>query len=161
MIKTVQFTLVVFLIATIISCDQDGNNTVEPPKGVIPVKVAQELQTNFLKTREGVINAEIGYQDSREVWWSIDELKQYIAYVEQESAKQGKKNLGLRVYFGATAATMEYKNGLSTLFFVPTFNNGKNKAAVFSMIPPDDGDENNYEIDPLNRGTVGDPPIGY
>jgi len=115
---------------------------------------AKELNQNFVKTRGKAIDRTIGKKDAISAWFSIDELKEYIAFVEKEGKQKGITVNGLRVYFGAYADTdIEIpKKNMSTVFFVPTQANlGSGNGG--------DGDNSDIgDIDGLNNGGLGEPP---
>jgi hypothetical protein len=120
----------------------------------INFKEAQELNLNFVKTRTKSIDIAIGKKDAISSWFSLEEIKNYISYVEEQAKLKDLNVNGLRVYFGAYSNSINNvsKKGLATVFFVPT------QAKIKSDI--DGGDENSdiIDIDALNDGQVGDPP---
>ena len=126
------------------------------PKKCISVEEAKELQQNWCDHRAHHLHKCLGHEDSREFWWSVEELEEYLAYVKAESASQGIENPGIRVYFGAySSKKCRHGKGLSTLFFAPTGARGK------SLGKGDKSDPNNYDIAPLNRGGGDYPPSDY
>lgn len=122
------------------------------PEKSISVAEARELQENWKSTRGKAIEAELGHRDTREFWYSLDELQEYLEYVRDQSRKQGVTHLGLRIYFGAYPKK-DVRQGNSTLFLAPTKRTIKEDG--------EEEDENNYEIDPLNDSQGGWPPINY
>lgn len=123
-----------------------------PPK-CISVEKARGLQNNWQKSRGKEIERGQGYEDTREFWYSVAELQEYLDYVKENSAQQGINNPGVRIYFGAYEKS-ENRKSYSTVFLAPTME----KALL-----EDDSDspENNYEIDPLNDSAGGVPPTKY
>ncbi len=135
------------------------------PKGLISPEEARELNQEFIKTRSKELNKIVERiskkpkkKDALSSWFSLEELKKYIAYVEEEGTKKGKKISGLRVYFGAYSKkeTDLKKQNLSTVFFVPT------ELKVGSLqkdgITGDEGIADINDIDGLNNGSTGHPP---
>lgn len=119
---------------------------------------AKELNQNFVKTRTKVIDEAIGKKDAISSWFSLEDLKEYIAYVESDGKAKGITVDGLRIYFGAYAKNDNNpnKSNLSTVFFVPTEakkntleSNGVNSLAKSSDIE---------SINALNDGQTGNPP---
>lgn len=100
-------------------------------------------------------------EDTRDVTFSIDDLKQYIAYVEKIANKKGLKGLGLRFYFGAYPKNDPTPNikypGYTTLFFMPTHQveSDSNSANKFFYFAEDQLMEN---VNPGNLGHAGSPP---
>ena len=119
---------------------------------------AKELNQNFVKTRTKAIDEAIGKKDAISSWFSLDDLKEYIAYVESDGKAKGITVNGLRIYFGAYAKNdiNPNKSNLSTVFFVPTEvkkstleNNDVTALAKSSDVE---------SIDALNDGQTGNPP---
>ncbi|NAS30063.1 hypothetical protein GTQ40_03690 [Flavobacteriaceae bacterium R38] len=135
----------------------------EKPKKVISVEEARSLQDFWCKTRGKAIEEECGYVDCREFSYSIKELEEYIAFVKHEAKEKGykKKSLGLRIYLGTYPPEGDKHDGLSTVFITPTGKKKNRPGGSGKEGVTDDRDDNIYEIDPLNRGGVGDPPINY
>lgn len=123
-----------------------------PPK-CISVEKAKGLQSNWQKSRGKEIERVQGYVDTREFWYSVAELQEYLDYVKEKSAEQGINNPGVRIYFGAYEKS-EQKNSYSTVFFAPTMEK-------VLLEGDSDSPENNYEIDPLNDSAGGVPPTKY
>lgn len=125
-------------------------------KGLISVKEAKELENLYKKEFYTAINdgklAEYpDYEGAvRDVWFSIDELKDYISYVEKYVKSQEYESPGLRVYFGAK--NQEGGNGKiyprQTVFFVPTAQSrGDAKNEQFNIL----------SLERLNYGNAGIP----
>ncbi len=122
------------------------------PKKCISVEEARELQQVWCDTRTPEIDRCIGFEDTREFWWSVEELMEYLKYVKRKSKKQGIENPGIRMYFGAYPdSKCKMKRGYSTLFLAPT-------GAPAGVGKDGDDDPNNYNLDPLNGGSSRIPP---
>ena len=115
------------------------------PTKCIPVAEAKQLQQNWINTRAGEIKKALGFEDVREIFYTVAELEEYLEYVKTESSKQGFSNPGIRIYFAAHDDTNSKK---ATVFLAPT----EDKTV---------SSDNNYNIDPLNRGGHGWPPHNY
>ncbi|RMA58877.1 hypothetical protein [Ulvibacter antarcticus] len=115
------------------------------PTKCISVTEGKELQASWVTSRAATLKTLIGGDDSREVFWSVDELQEFLDYVKEMSASQGIINPGVRVYF---AAHNTDSNNKATVILAPT--NGNSSAS-----------NNNYNIDPLNGGVTGWPPNNY
>lgn len=115
------------------------------PLKCITVEEARKLQDNWESTRAKIIDSNLGKIDSREFYYTIEELEEYLAYVKDESQKQGINNPGVRIYLGAYD---DSKSNYATVFIAPT--EGETKSS-----------KNNYSIDPFNFGQSGHPPKGY
>ena len=74
-------------------------------------------------------------------WHSLEDYKNYIAYIEAEAKKHGVEVSGNRVYFGHQDPVNGSKKGQLTYFFTPTYLDeatGKHEAfGTFTM--SDDG----------------------
>ena len=126
---------------------------------------AKELNQNFIKTKgkalDKIVEKEEGHpheKDAISSWFSLDELKEYIAYVEEQGKEQGIDVNGLRVYFGSYAKNDKKaaKKGLSTVFFVPTEARvgAQQKDGLGNEEAPSDVEG----IDGMNSGGLGQPP---
>lgn len=125
------------------------------PKKCISIEQARKEQDEWVVTRGKDIRECEGYEDTREFWYSLDELQEYLDYVREKSREQGVKKPGIRFYLGAYPTTKE-KRGYSTMFLAPT------KEAPGEMESADeDSDPNNYEIEPYNTMGSGWPPQEY
>jgi len=127
----------------------------EKPKKCISVEGAKALQIKWQESRAKDIDLAQGYQDTREFWYSVEELQEYLNYVKEKSTEQGVKNPGIRIYFGAYPKS-SIKKSYSTVFLAPT----KERSA-----PAEDETSvnavNNYDIEPLNESSGGMPPFTY
>lgn len=155
--------LLVVMFFSIVSCkkgDTDPKPT-PPPKQVIDYEQALELEKEFIDSRYEFINEVLEYKDTREYWFDLETLKQYIAYVEYESNKLGYENLGIRIYKGAYPKNSNYKDaGFSTVFLVPTGDkrpDDKGSIVSFSMSSAVNNDNIN-ELQALNFAHGGKPP---
>ena len=101
----------------------------------------------------------LGKPDNRSAWWSLTDLKNYIAYAENQAKNLKYTMDGIRVYLAAHPN--ELNGGFTTVFIAPT---GYKSKAEGSMIDGDSqniGDGGSGDIpgaDPLNRGGNGNPP---
>lgn len=125
------------------------------PTQCIPVDTAKELQDQWVNTRAQEIRNGQGFQDTREFWFSLEVLQQFIDYIKEESPAGSKP--GVRIYFGAYPPGQGSGNGkgFSTVFLAPTLE--KASAADSTQTTQ----VNNYDIDPLNQGDGGMPPTEY
>lgn len=123
------------------------------PLKCIPIEEARKLQEIWKSSRGKEIERAQKYVDTREFWYSLAELEEYLNYVKQKSAEEGVSNPGIRIYFGAYPEAGS-KKSYSTVFLAPT-------KPLDSMENTEDTQENNYSIDPLNHGQGGVPPVDY
>jgi hypothetical protein len=121
------------------------------PKGIITPKEAKQLNDAFTKRCE-LISEEITKRpDNRSSWYSLEDIKAYLKYAENQARELGYEMNGIRIYCGAYPTT-DGKAGYSTSFIVPTAKivDGKDGGGGDkSDIPDGDG---------LNDGQQGDPP---
>lgn len=115
----------------------------DPEKAIddqlISISQADSLSNEYVKTRYNLISESLGYDDDRTFWFSMATLENYIAYVKKESAKNGYKNLGLRIYNAAypeKSDTTWPKPGYSTVVVVPTFDEEYPERSGFVPMPP-------------------------
>ncbi len=126
------------------------------PEKCISVEEAKELQQVWCDTRTPEIDKCLGFEDTREFWWSVEDLQEYLKYVKKMSRKQGIDNPGIRMYFGAYPETKcKMKKGYATLFLAPT------GAPAGGLGKDGDNSPNNYNIESLNGGSSRIPPKVY
>lgn len=161
--KTVLKSLVPFFIVLLfIVISSSCNPKVDPPKQTISYERADSIENNFTATRSRIIREYLGYEDTRDFWFSLDTLKKYIEYVEYEAKKKKLSNLGIRVYFAAYPPSNSGIDslGYSTVFFAPTAEQEPSPLKQ-GFVPFDPENENIEGIDALNYGGGGIPPNNY
>jgi len=149
--------LTVFLFS---ACEE----IIDPPQQAISVEEADRLEEEFKATRSAVLDTALGFEDTRDFWFSLDTLKKYITYVEQQGKLRGKENLGIRIYFAAYPPNGNYPDpGYSTVFLVPTAQDrGLNSLRKgFMPVSADDLNQNIDSIAALNYGGGGIPPNDF
>ncbi|OAB78821.1 hypothetical protein [Cochleicola gelatinilyticus] len=115
------------------------------PKNCITPTEAKQLQENWMDTRALYIKNETGSEDVSNVFYTVEELEEYLTYVKNESKKQGIDSPGIRIYF---AAYNDSKSKKATVFLAPTEGDAASS-------------NTNYKLDPLNKGVGGWPPAPY
>lgn len=125
----------------------------ERPAKCITVEEARSLQDYWKETRGREIEKGQKYEDTREFWYSVAELQEYINYVKEKSADQGIDNPGMRIYLGAYPS-QGGKKGLSTIFLTPTMDDTSVQGSQTIRL-------NNYSIEPMNDSQQGWPPTNY
>lgn len=123
----------------------------EKPKGCISLEEAKKLEANYVNIIEKTLSRSLDEEECREFWWPLEDIEEYIAYVKEEAAKKGYKNLGFRFYLGK----YDGEKGQTTLFIAPT-REGEEKERGFGG-----NNENCYEIPAFNGGYGGIPPKNY
>lgn len=109
----------------------------------------QNLHRTRLQSAVGV-----PYEDNREFWFDLDELKCYIEYVERFGSDNGYNNLGMRVYLGAKD---EGDGRIRTQAFF--YGTGRFAGAGgFTQSGPGIVEPNLPGIDALNKSASGLPP---
>jgi hypothetical protein len=133
------------------------------PTQLITKKFAKELQLNFMKFRASIIAKYIKKEDANAVWFSVEELENYIHYIKTKGEKTGYNVNGIRFYFGVYPDDKKYaeKAGLMTLFLTATGKKIKTPSATgiqtFALIH-ENGDADISSIEPMNYGSIGRPP---
>ena len=147
------FTMSLLTVLLFSACEQ----IIDPPQESITVEQAKILQNEFITTRAGIINDSLNIIDTRDIWFSLDTLKKYITYVEQQGERLGKENLGIRIYFAAYPDEPNYPDpGYATVFLVPTaLEESPLKSGFFPVQPVN---QNIDGLNALNYGTGGIPP---
>ncbi|UOB17709.1 hypothetical protein [Abyssalbus ytuae] len=102
--------------------------------GAIPREKALELQDYYIETRAQILRDSFGYQDARSFTISLYKLERYLEYVKYVGEERDLPNMGLRFYLGAKSPVSEndtLKEGLSTMFIVPTTSPGEKQEGTF------------------------------
>tara|TARA_R110001583_G_scaffold61806_1_gene182287 strand:- start:99 stop:524 length:426 start_codon:yes stop_codon:yes gene_type:complete len=130
------------------------------PNGLISPEKAKEMNQEFIKTRSKELDKIVEKLDNKpkkkdalSSWFSLEEIKNYIAYVESKASDVN----GLRVYFGAYGKKATEKSNVSTVFLVPTRLKPETiqKGGIAGGFNSDIGD-----VEALNNGSTGHPPSG-
>jgi len=151
------FMVSVFTISLFSSCEEP----IDPPQQSITPEEANVLEEEFKETRARILNDTLGFVDTRDFWFSIETLKEYIAYVEQEGERLGKQNLGIRIYFAAYPQESNYPDpGFSTVFLAPT-GQDVGSGLENGFFPIEHHDETLDGVNPLNFVHGGQPPNDY
>ena len=147
-----------FIIFSSCTDSPKSNKPTAPPSGIISSKEAMQLDAEYTRTRVPAIDSAIGMKDNRSSWWSLQDIKDYIAYAEEQAKDQGYKLEGLRIYQGAYPKDYSDRKvaGYSTVFIVPTGVKTDRQTGSFFSINMQGSDITS--ISPLNRGHQGDPP---
>ncbi|MFA7447545.1 MAG: hypothetical protein WCY77_03840 [Weeksellaceae bacterium] len=172
--KKLHYLFLATLLFTLNACKNDDDKPqpssvcmievpCEDPVGLVSVADAKVMEDHYKNEFYGILNEIKGGQypgydgPVRDIWFDLDELKQYIAYVENYAASNGYSDLGLRVYMGAKDELGQdgqvYPR--QTIFFVPTTRISDTGQGGVGQ----DGfqDQNLLGIDRLNYGNAGIP----
>ncbi|OEK07749.1 hypothetical protein A8C32_16725 [Flavivirga aquatica] len=112
----------------------DGNNpTYAAPKKIIPINKGIDLFKEYHKNRTKLIEPHLrrlyndsSFIDTKFVWYSLDEIKEYIAYIEKVQKTNPSYNVtGIRLYYGAYSNKHEKFPNQQTFFMVPTMKSEK------------------------------------
>jgi hypothetical protein len=128
------------------------------PKQLISADKAKELNQNFISKRGDLHDKALGREDANAVWYSLEELENYIEYIKSTGAENGYIVDGIRFYFGVYSEDEEKdKAGYTTLFLSPT---GKNAGQISKLTDPEEegNSQDLVTIEPLNFGSMGNPP---
>ena len=126
------------------------------PKGVISQEQAKFLNDEWTLYRKAAVDSAAQKQgkkvDTRSSHWTLETIENYLAYAKNQADSLGYNMTGITVYLGVYGKnTDETKNGLTTMFLVPTGVEARSQASSF-MLPPSKKD---LPIPPLNDGSGG------
>lgn len=124
------------------------------PKGLITPSEAKTLDQAFNSRHQLISDSIVKRPDNRSSWYAIEDLRNYLNYAENQAKDLGHTMDGIRLYLGSYPDT-DNKNGLTTLFFVPTGNENTSKGSVISI---QNGSPDIQGADGLNLGSNGYPP---
>ena len=111
-------------------------------KSLITVEEAREMHENWIKSRGAILDKYRGKPDCRDFVFSVADLKKYLDHISSTSTMA---NPGIRIHFGAYGPTLEDE---VTVFMCAT--KGVSGDA-----------ETDYDIQPINKGWQGFPPIDF
>lgn len=113
----------------------------------LPLASAELLASNYKKNYLKLINETYKTSDAKTIWFSLDDLKNFIWQVEYHAINAGAEispeDLGIRIYYGQYPTEAEIKNNAS-LQVLPEFGG---KHTLF-MVPTVLQDTVNMEFDP-------------
>ena len=128
------------------------------PKDTITVAQAKILSKNWEQNNPLEVDSTLEVEGSnkkiRSVWWSLEEVKEYLHYAKSKSDSLGYKMTGVRVYLGNYGKDPDpFKKNRNTMFMVPTGAKKQSKASSLNIfLPPQDPD---IPAPPLNEGQGG------
>lgn len=134
----------------------------DEPTQLITTNIALDLNKRYNEKRSGLILSDIGKEDANAVWYSLEELENYINYIKTKGIEKGIEVDGIRFYIGVYPEdVVKYKEkaGLTTIFLSPTKKKTSN-ISERSLVDTSSVEENIdvTEIEPLNYGGYGNPP---
>lgn len=138
----------------------------DEPQNLISADVARLLNSNYNQTRHRLISSSIQREDANAIWYSIEELENYINYAKRKARDQNYSLTGLRFYLGAYPEnSQDYGEaaGLTTVFVSPTgrrLNVQKGSVLNLPATTMQQVEENPdiESIDAMNYGGMGHPP---
>lgn len=145
-LKKVGTVLLGALLVTLAACQQgpkkqepsepvsEEQERVEPPSGIISLEESKSLYDNYTKNRLDIIqryeaerSPEKKFEASRFTSFTYDDIKQYMAYIEQEAKEAQVDISSLRFYFANYPDQEDFPDGKkivhprqNSLFIVPT-----------------------------------------
>lgn len=161
--------LVIGAVSTYYFCprnmEEDDNISYKKPPGVIDIAQADSLNNNWSKYRCKAVDSCIRVQtggkkdkDSRSVWWSLKEVKQYLRYAKKESKNKGYEMTGIRVYLGVYGKEDGKEADCTTMFIVPTGHEKTPSKASMSLFSTNSmlvKKNTDIPVPPLNEGSGG------
>jgi hypothetical protein len=165
---TLRLAFLSFISLLLFSCQNTTHNDnpppVDPPKQIISAEQAKEMYDTYTDRRVSIISE---FEDSisadgtiftptRYAEYDLETIKNYIAYIEQESKKASVDIKTLRFYLSSYPNSNKFQNGgavkyprRNTFFVLPTMDyEGKN---VGFSVEETDG---KYTAVPINRRTT-------
>ncbi|MCD0469901.1 hypothetical protein [Flavobacterium sp. JAS] len=133
------------------------------PSQLISKEFAQELNLNYNKKKASLTaKSAKTKEDANAIWYSLEELENYIHYIKTQAAENGYTADGIRFYFGVYPEDEKHgeKAGLTTLFLVPTGKKTETSTAKvqgFAMMQ-EQASSDIEGISPMNYGNIGRPP---
>lgn len=123
------------------------------PAQLITVAKARELHQNF--NLSGLANN----NDANAVWYSLQELENYINYIKTEGNQRGYIVDGIRFYLGVYPPTEPNgRAGFTTIFLSPTGQQIQTSGVKTVLAAAQQGAKDITVLQPLNFGSMGNPP---
>lgn len=151
--------------------EDEKKEIVKPPEGIISLKESKSLYDNYSRNRAGIIKTfereshhDENFDVARYTSFDFEEVKQYIAFVEQEAKKAKVDVSTFRFYFANYPSEEKFPDGKAvmhprqnSIFIVPTINvDGKD----FGFYIGADGKakliNNSFKADQQGMGSVDD-----
>ena len=133
--------------------------SVVKPQQLISVETAKLLNSNYNAKRADLHLKAIGKEDANAVWYSLDELENYIEYIKNEGEQQGLAIDGIRFYLGVYPETeTKGKAGYTTIFLSPTKASSVEEYKTTELEINVGVSQDITSIEPLNFGSMGNPP---
>ena len=133
------------------------NATVKPTQ-LISFEKGKELNKNYNEKRSAMLMERMGMEDANAFWFSIEELERYITYVKETGEAKGYTVDGIRVYLGVYSSEEAKNADYTTVFLAPTVAKGAAQIQRDGTIPAPLNPIDITEIEPLNYGSMGNPP---
>ena len=132
------------------------------PSQLITKEFARQLNVNYNNKRASLTAKKAQKEDANAIWYSLEELENYIPYIKTNGAKDGYNVDGIRFYFGVYPDDEKHgeKAGLTTLFLVPTgkkIENNTAKIQSFALVQ-EASSSDIQSLVPMNYGNIGRPP---
>lgn len=147
-----------FVLLITVSCVNKNVENHEQPTQLISSEMASLLNKNYIEKRSVIIDSIYSMKDANAIWYSLEELENYIAYAKKASKEKGVEIDGIRIYMGVYPDEEKYleKAGMTTLFIVPTSDFKVSSGGISLQKSADSKDITG--IDYLNYGSSGLPP---
>lgn len=132
------------------------------PSQLITKEFARQLNVNYNNKRASLTAKKAEKEDANAIWYSLEELENYIHYIKTNGTKDGYNVDGIRFYFGVYPDDEKHgeKAGLTTLFLVPTgkkIDNSTTKVQSFAL-KQEAASSDIQSLEPMNYGNIGRPP---
>ncbi|MCV2485048.1 hypothetical protein OD917_08945 [Flavobacterium sp. SH_e] len=132
------------------------------PSQLITKEFARQLNVNYNNKRASLTAKKAQKEDANAIWYSLEELENYIHYIKTNGAKDGYNVDGIRFYFGVYPDDEKHgeKAGLTTLFLVPTgkkVESNTEKIQSFALVQ-EASSSDIQSLEPMNYGNIGRPP---
>ncbi|NQY07439.1 MAG: hypothetical protein HRT68_14895 [Flavobacteriaceae bacterium] len=114
------------------------------PDGIISIQQAQDYFNNYRNDNKKRMKKN---QQSIFGWHSLDTIKEYIEFIEEEAIKAGVEVSGISLYFGADKPINGSKKGQLTYFFAPTYHDdGTGRHEAFDTFSSTDEKPNKIHV---------------
>ncbi|MCK7591169.1 hypothetical protein M0G43_11335 [Subsaxibacter sp. CAU 1640] len=158
--------IVTFLVGALVGagivyflcCNDDTEEIIGTPKGIITPAEASALDEAFNSRHLLISDSIVKRPDNRSSWYSLQDVRDYLTIAEKQATGLGYKMNGVRIYLGAYPDTAN-EVGYTTMFFIPTGNEVTAESNMFNFKMTQTGGSSDIPGGKgLNAGIPGDPP---
>jgi hypothetical protein len=139
-------------------CYESPEEGIIAPSGIITPEEAKTLDQAFNSRHQLISDSIVKRPDNRSSWYSLEDMRNYLDYAENETKGMGYTMDGIRLYLGAYP-DVKGQVGYTTMFFIPTGYQATSKGNMTFLNFLAQGGKGDIPGAPgFNEGEAGHPP---